>query len=578
MISKIDVHDVLDDRLKQEKPFAKAYYGSNVSFESAACIGGTPNTSKNSFNLSLVPANFMDRRPLLHAVWTQTFTISSGGANTANNTIAFTPGVDFYMNSYPFQRMLGVCSSKVNNKLVSSFELGRYIDELLRISDVEGNIKKGTCPSALDFGFSRGLDGYLTNSQSGGTYNEASMNFVPNGAWTFKSITAGATAAGAQTALNANYSLAAQLANGASIVVTLTMETYEPLLLPPFLINQKDEEALFALSNVQIDLPIDVSKISRIICSPNLTTLPPLYGGDGAAALDLNWSTMALNGVTTLEILYETFPVPNIRNYHIPQHHIIHSYDMFPTYIAGSFGAGTSQLNLAMTQVRTSSMPHRVLLFAKPVNPPPMGWNNYYYQLSALKVNLSGFQQNMLASASQFDLYRLSCQAGLKQDYLSWNGKAYALSFAADGTAAANQSVKSLVGGPIVLIPGISFPLPEGVTTGSAGSYTFDFTATVTNNTADNNVTGQPGNGAFNFNVIFLYDQYVQVNTETLECVVQHAELKIGQTEHLAKAPAVVSEEAEPVGGILHSMNHSGANHAVHQAAKPRKLASRLKK
>lgn len=57
MINNIDVQDVLDDRFRQERPFAKAYYGSNTSFERISCIGGTPNTSKISFNLSLVPAN-----------------------------------------------------------------------------------------------------------------------------------------------------------------------------------------------------------------------------------------------------------------------------------------------------------------------------------------------------------------------------------------------------------------------------------------------------------------------------------------------------------------------------------------
>ncbi len=203
----VDVHDVIDDRLKQAEPFAKAYYGSGISFDTAQCIGGTPNTSKNSFSISCVPANFMDRRPLLHAIWSQTFLVTSttnANGGVAIGSTAFTPGVDFAMNSYPFQRLLGVCNAKINNKLVSSYDLGACIDELLRISDVENNIKKGTCPSALSLGFAKGADGYLTNSQASGTYNEASMNFVPNGAWQFNNIEGDAVAP-ATAGLSANF-------------------------------------------------------------------------------------------------------------------------------------------------------------------------------------------------------------------------------------------------------------------------------------------------------------------------------------------------------------------------------------
>lgn len=567
---QVDVQDVIDDRLKQADPVAKAYYGSGISFEKVQCIGGSPNNSKNSFGVNLVPANFLDRRPLLHAVWSQTFNVTATADVTVNSAI-LTPGVDIAMSSYPFQRLLGVCSAKVNGKLVSSFDLGKYIDELLRISDVENNIKKGTCPSALSMGFAKGLDGYLTNSQVNGTYNEASANFIPNGAWTFNGFS-GICVGGGTATLNVDGScriFTATFATGETMQVTVTMETYEPLLLPPFLINQKDEEALFGLSNIQIDLPVDVSKIQRILSSPNVTGTAPML----VAGTTLGWASMALGNITTCELLYQTFPVPNSKNYKIPMYHSIHSYDINPSYITQSFVAGAKS-GVIISQVKTMGcMPHRILLFAKRSAVPAMGWNNYYYQSSNVKINLSGFQQNMLASATSYDLYRISCQAGLKQDYLSWSGEAYALSFAADGTASANQSMKPLVGGPIVLIPGVSFPLPEGVTTGSEGSFTFDFTADITNITGDGNTAGN-----FDFHVLYLYDLFVQINTQTLDCVVQRADLKIGQTEHMSKAIAPVSEEAEPVGGILAHMTRGGHKKGMSASEKPTKLASRVKR
>ena len=134
--------------------------------------------------------------------------------------------------------------------------------------------------------------------------------------------------------------------------------------------------------------------------------------------------------------------------------------------------------------------------------------------------------------------------------------------------AIANE--KQLVGGPIILRPGISFPLPAEIATNSSGSYTWKFTADCsTINTADS-TTVTPI-----LNLLMLYDNWVSIDTTTLECKNNKNFLTVPEVLGMSKSEAVPLEDTK---------NESGGALSSHDMVRmsgfksPSKLSSRVRK
>lgn len=540
MLPKIEVIDVIDDRLKMNSfSDIKTYKGGNVSYETASVVGSSANNTKNSFNISLTPSNFLDRQPILHAKFTATIPITTTG-DLAENDPVIISGADVSVASYPFQRMLGVCDVKLNSQAVCSIELGRHIDDILNVSDVENNNKYGICPSALEKGFINRSDAFLTNSDVFASFNEATPNFIPNGAWNVITFSG--------TGIASSGVASGAIATGANPVITMTIETYEPLLLPPFLQNERQKEhSLFALNNLYINMTTDSSLISRVFRTQTKNGVNAYSLGVFKNSVQLNWNNLAFGKISTLELLYKTMPLPSIKNFVVPKINQVNTWDIVNNYITAN-----DLTKASINKVAFTGMPHRIMIYASPVAQPPSSKSRYYYQISDLKVNMSGWLQNMCSNANSFELYRMSVDAGLKQDYLTWSGQAYALKFGANGEPSPQTSLVPLVGGPIVLIPNISFPLPDGISCGSAGNFVFDFACAVNNNSGDGATT-------CNLNVIAFYDNIVSIDTTTLQTTISHPELSVAQMEKQKVEEQNISQEhpEDQVGGFLSKMSVS---------------------
>ena len=112
----------------------------------------------------------------------------------------------------------------------------------------------------------------------------------------------------------------------------------------------------------------------------------------------------------------------------------------------------------------------------------------------------------LLSDCPQFDLYKMSRRAGLNMSWLEWSGGM---------VSAAGQRVAG-VGGPLVLEPGVSFPLGIDKSVGSSGS-TFSFSATI----SCTNTSAAPVDAKII--VAMLYDGFLTVTRDGVTGVSQLA-------------------------------------------------------
>ena len=79
---------------------------------------------------------------------------------------------------------------------------------------------------------------------------------------------------------------------------------------------------------------------------------------------------------------------------------------------------------------------------------------------------------------TQEQLYQMSLRNGVDMDWSEWSGySALPLS----GLGSTQGGVRGLVGGPLVLKPGVDFPLSSGQASGLVGNFTLQFNLKVQN-------------------------------------------------------------------------------------------------
>ena len=561
MDSKIDVVNVVDDRLKlHSQSEIKTFKGSNVTFNHANIVGGNPTLGQNSFSIPMTPNNILDRQLILHSKWSlEAYYKAIGGVNAGQAAVI--PGVDVSMASFPFQRLLGQSTLKLNGETIASFDVGNYIDEILNLHDEEAINEYSTCPSAIEKGFINRSDAFLTTSDTSATYNEKQKNFIPNGSYTFTM----AGNRGGTPVIDTNGSVMAgiTLADGDLITVTFTFETWEPLILPPSVLSQIDKDSgLFGLSNLSLDLSINASRVPRtvrtltsgITCVYQTNLKPTTKDGTTEG---YNWAfpapTANTNPIQSMELLFKT--MPNSPYVSVPKQVQWHSYNITPYY--QSFDIG----KCVMSNINFPSMPRKLMIFARPSGVIDSGKANYYYSTTNASVSLSGWNQGMLSSASQYNLFQMTVDSGYKTDWLNFQGSAYALSFAPDGTASGALSKKPLIGSPLVLTPGLSFPLEDGVGVGSKGNWSFTFDITVANNSGDGATTCM-------LYVVGIYDNIITIDPQALTCRASIPQLSTAQLENKVVAEKTQEEEMhENLGaGLLSRLGKQSVKSAKNRA------------
>lgn len=572
--------NIIDDKLIQHEPVVKMYRGAeSCSNMVAAPVGGSINQSQIQFNINCTPSNYFDRRPMIKTSFTVPVSCYNGTAGTIliaqNLTVA---GTDVQMSAYPASNLFGISSCDINGVQICSYDMGKYASSVLKLSNVSKNMKKTTCASCPELSFAQTDDAMYTLSNSQGNFNDSTTDYIPNGAWTFKAV-ANNTVTGAN------------LADKGTQIVYYTIESYEPLILPPFIWNSSSDagEGIFGMNSLLITLNINQVSAGRAV-----RTLAHPVQKQG-----VNLSVVGPVVINSCELHYKTYRPPQIADFKLPSpQSVFHTYNFYNNFISSSAGAFTMPIGSAagtlsssnlitMSNVVSTGMPSLIVLWCdKPANLYASNQAKYNYPISKLSIDL-GTNQSMLSNYDITDLYRLSEECGLDQSYLSYIAQAYTLSYAATGVVATSgASMKQLVGGPVILRPSVSFPLPAEVTTGSSGSFTWQFQATCSTINIADSFIGTPyipagadaqANPAVpavpatnivpNLNIMMVYDTWVSIDTSTLQCAINKSFLTVPEVLGASKSETVPMEDVK---------SESGGALATYR--NPSKLSSRIRK
>jgi hypothetical protein len=398
------------------------------------------------------------------------------------------------------------------------------LPQVLRLADMRDARRQRTCPTMLDRYAVYPDSGSVPNSPLKTWAETAESDGVPNGGFNGFYYATSATGATPQPVLGAGTTvsgvaykngqpfLAATLAGNTSIDITLyvVVLSVEKLLLPPFIFSDQYEEStgLFGVQNFQVQMnmaPLPrrsfrVSTELAVVCDDGDVVQP-------FSAPVVAWSTTGFGNSlwTTKPTLSVQFLTPAL-DIPLPPKSIV-PYMEFPRYIATPgteiprsatiLSAGTP---LASQTITLPNIPDLLVIYVKPPTYSSSTQGDWSLPVTSISLNFDNFS-GLLSTMTQEQLYQMSVRNGVDMDWSEWSGLGnvpLVNSLTSAGTQSAIPTLggqRGLVGGPLVLKPGVDFPLSSGQASGLVGNFTLQFNLTVQNFTGldyDGSSAAQP--------------------------------------------------------------------------------------
>ena len=179
----------------------------------------------------------------------------------------------------------------------------------------------------------------------------------------------------------------------------------EPLLMSPLVLGKMSQKAFLGLQN--IDFTFGLSNLSRMwshdAVNNAVLTGPPTISNMIAPQLRLRFLTIPL---------IEKIPNTNLYPYCDVQRYV--------TDVGSSLAAGSAS-SITGNNVQLSSIPKRIMLFLRERNNNrDYTTSDTYARIDRIRVNWDN-KNDLLASCTSRDLFRMSVEAGLKMSWSQWN-------------------------------------------------------------------------------------------------------------------------------------------------------------
>jgi hypothetical protein len=241
-------------------------------------------------------------------------------------------------------------------------------------------------------------------------------------------------------------------------VITFSSVFYEPLFVSPLIFGKSREQtqgAFLGIRNIDINLTFNDG---RGIFSFGSETNPATFQYQLMNVKDARLHVNQLSLPSSLKI-----PPKIVCPYNEYDRRTTTFNDTFSMAVAGAGESFTSN------NLQLQSIPDKIIVYMKrsETNQSPL-IADYFFPIQAISIKF-GQKSGLLADASQYQLFKMSVDNGLKMDYYQWSG--YAVS-TINSDAAANKPLNT-VGSICVIDPAKDLSLFETVTNGSAGSLIF---------------------------------------------------------------------------------------------------------
>lgn len=473
---------VFDPRIMQN-PARYAVDKGGLSYTNSPFNAISATASQHTYNINVPSQNvFLDRA----LNWTSTAFLQLNVALNAvvSPFVAGQPvlkfGADAALCAFPLQSLVATLQATINDTQVA-INLDTVQKEVLRLVDFAANRKQRTCPTKLDR-YQNYQDSYLAVNAAIASYLDATEDAeVPNGAYYNVAFTdpAGGLLAGSGSyvsgGVTVNYVAGIPVrtdagggADPAAYPLFIRFTSTEHLLLSPFIYADSYEynTGLFGLNNIQLVMNFksgnDIGRVIR-----NSTT-----GGRtvSAVAFNANIGSPFVNSRVDCLFITPSLDIP------LPAKSVV-PYFEFPRYLTtgNSVVAAGASAQLQSQTITLPQIPDMLVIYVRPQATQANSVADWYLPITQISVNFDNFS-GLLASHTPAQLYQLSHHNGLMMDWNEWNGQAYS----------ANTGGKiPLVGGFLVLRPGVDFALQPGQAASLVGNFTLQYNITVLNQSAD---------------------------------------------------------------------------------------------
>ncbi|CAN0242203.1 unnamed protein product [Ectocarpus fasciculatus] len=372
---------------------------------------------------------------------------------------AMSYGNDSALNQFPFNSLCSNTSININ-QCSNNINTQDIMHVLLKMSDEE-KLRKYNCPHMSDRRFKSYSDMVLSESNALGSFNQAKGDIIPRGSHPIEfSIIKTPNAAGANpavlhTATEAQILAALKSAHiDDSWTIDITFETTEPILfMSPFLYGKENNNnaGLYGVRAMDFVFNLD-SSAKRVFCTATAgmtISLEEIV----SAHLNLNYlSCQASDLLSSKNVL--------------PHCEYARHITSFNNDVAI---AGTG--DIVSQSIQFNQIPNRIYIVArKPMNAQTIQDSNSFLAITKISVNFNNVS-GILAGATVDDLYNMSVANGSKQDFYEFLGEA----------SYTNGIKKSTTGSVLVIDPSRDLNIPDYLSNGSIGQFSFQANITVKN-------------------------------------------------------------------------------------------------
>jgi len=465
-MSSIEKVKILDSRIVQPAPRYAVNEGA-VEVSNVPFAANNASSSSLTFNIN-VPSNnvFIDRDMTITATVLMAVDVSidasaqgavfpTSPADSWNQILKF--GTNCSLPAFPLQSLMNTLSVTINNATVTT-NMKDTLYELLRLTNMKKNHLQRTTPTMLDKYADYNQSNELDNNPIHGFGKALESDNVPNGAYSnVQFCDANGNAVTEQT-----YALpkAAPASKKLQKTIYYKYTVTEKLVLSPFIFSEEndDEVGLYGINNIQIIANMgDASRNLRIWNNSSVTT----------------FSNVRFNGQNPFNkpMVNAVFRTPSL-SIPLPEQSIVPFLET-PRYVSANnnitIPAGGSQ-RLQMSGITLTQIPDMLLIYVKPQQ-MPSNYGDFYLPIQDITMMFDN-RSGLLSSMTREQLFEISVKNGLNMDYNQFLGSAYV-----------DNSYKKvpLVGGFLVLRPGVDFSLTSGSASGLGGNYNLQFSVNVKN-------------------------------------------------------------------------------------------------
>lgn len=457
-----------DPKLSQitdKQVYAVTQGASNSTFQQFQAVSAT--NSSIVFNVQVPSQSIVVNREVQIRASNFTFYVRLDGA--AVGVPAFSLGATDSLAPFPLTMLMNTLSSQINNTNVSE-TISDILPQLLRMNDSRELYRwnSGT-PTLPDQAYLNYPDAVLANNNPLAAFNNASYDVCqsPRGAFPFKTCVI--KQYNSSNVEQVTATPATLLAVGNYIIAQMSYDLIEPIFLSPFIFANPEYNLGGLVGINTLNLVCQLNSGQRMWRTANTASATTYAVGLGTY---IGGNSNPFQGQVELLLNFLSTQSTDL----IPSRSVV-PYMSYPRYLTTATtkfiegqSASVTSANLQLNQVPDKF----IIVVRKPMNSQTTTDSDSFFKINSVQISLNN-QSGLLSTATNYDLWRLSCEAGSSQSFLEFNG------LATNNDASGNGVLLSTTGSLLVLSPSQCLSLPAMLSSGSIGQFNFQITLNVTN-------------------------------------------------------------------------------------------------